>query len=405
MAFAIDAGLHDRFEVLLDDLRAGHQRGDLLLFLHLPVDVVLDVGVVDVDHHHLGGAARRAARLDGARRAVADLQEAHQAGRAAAARQLLAFAAQHREIGAGAGAVFEQPRLAHPQVHDAALVDEVVGDALDEAGMRLRMLVGGFRLGQLAGERVDVEMALAGTVDAVGPVQAGVEPLRRIRRHALGGEHVGELVAEGERIVLGGEIAALPAPIGPGAGEPVEHLPRVGLGDVALGLGQLGERGLVGHRAPQEGGDVVLLDLLQPHRHAGLAEIFLGEDVGRDLGELRRHVDVVEPEHDRAVRVADLRKRLAELDLRIGRLTGLGETAFDAHLLFPVPIYSTCPQESLVDSACGASPNLPAVSDVRRSARRLASTGGPLPLGKAVVRAVSAVRRPPVRLFECDSLA
>ncbi len=75
-------------------------------------------------------------------------------------------------------------------------------DALDEAGMRLRMLVGRLRLGQLAGEGVDVEMALAGAVDAVGPVQAGVEPLRRVRRDALGGEHVGELVAEGERVVL-----------------------------------------------------------------------------------------------------------------------------------------------------------------------------------------------------------
>ena len=110
-------------------LRAGDEGGDLLLLLHLPVDVVLDVGVVDVDHHHLGGAARRAARLDGARGAVADLEEAHQAGGLAAAGQPLAFAAQAREIRAGAGAVFEQARLAHPEVHDAALVDEVVGDA------------------------------------------------------------------------------------------------------------------------------------------------------------------------------------------------------------------------------------------------------------------------------------
>ena len=38
--------------------------------------------------------------------------------------------------------------------------------------------------------------ALAGAVDAVGPVHASVEPLRRIRRNALGSEHIGELVAE-----------------------------------------------------------------------------------------------------------------------------------------------------------------------------------------------------------------
>ena len=94
--------------------------------LHLPVDVGLDVGVVDVDDDHLGGAARRAARLDRAGRAVADLEEGHQAGRAPAAGELLALAAQRREVRAGAGAVLEQARLADPQVHDAALVDEVV---------------------------------------------------------------------------------------------------------------------------------------------------------------------------------------------------------------------------------------------------------------------------------------
>jgi hypothetical protein len=73
--------------VLLDDLGAGDKGGDLLLFLDLPVDVVLDVRVVDVDHDHLGGAPGGAAGLDGAGCAVADLQEAHQAGRLAAAGQ------------------------------------------------------------------------------------------------------------------------------------------------------------------------------------------------------------------------------------------------------------------------------------------------------------------------------
>ena len=196
-AFAIDAGLQHGLQMPLVELRAGDEGGDLLLLLHLPVDIGLDIGVIGVDHHHLGGAPRGAAGLDRARGAVADLEEAHQAGGAAAAGQALAFAAQAREVGAGAGAVFEQARLAHPQVHDAALVDEVVIDALDEAGMRLRMLVGRFRFRQLAGEGVDVIVALAGAVDAVGPVQAGVEPLRRIRRDHLFGQHVAQLVVEG----------------------------------------------------------------------------------------------------------------------------------------------------------------------------------------------------------------
>ena len=196
-AFAIDAGLQHGLEVLLVELGAGDERCDLLLLLHLPVDIGLDIGMVGVDHDHLGRAARGAAGLDRAGRAVADLEEAHQAGRAAAAGQAFAFAAQAGEVGAGAGAVFEQARLTHPEVHDAALVDEVVLDALDEAGVRLRMLVGRFRFGQLAGLPVDIIVALAGAIDAVGPVQPGVEPLRRVRRDHLLGQHEAQLVEEG----------------------------------------------------------------------------------------------------------------------------------------------------------------------------------------------------------------
>ena len=67
--------------------------------------------------------------------------------------------------------------------------------------------------------------------------------------------------------------------------------------------------------------------------HAGLAEILLREDVGRDLAPGRRNVDVLEPEDDRAVRIPDLAGRPAELDLRIGLLPGLGVTTFNPHLL------------------------------------------------------------------------
>ena len=60
-AFAVDAGLQHRLEVLLVDLGAGDERRDLLLLLHLPVDIGLDIGMVGVDHDHLGRAARGAA--------------------------------------------------------------------------------------------------------------------------------------------------------------------------------------------------------------------------------------------------------------------------------------------------------------------------------------------------------
>jgi hypothetical protein len=47
-------------------------------------------------------------------------------------------------------------------------------------------------------------------------------------------------------------------------------------------------------------------DLLQAGRNPGLAEILLGQHVGRHLAPGFRHLDVLEPEDDGAVRVADL---------------------------------------------------------------------------------------------------
>ena len=294
-----------------------------------------DVGVIDVDHHHFRRAARRAARLDRARRAVADLQERHEAGRAAAARQLLVLAAQQGEVRAGAGAVFEQARLAHPEVHDPALVDEIVGDRLDEAGVRLRMLVGRLRLDELAGLEVDVIMALARPIDAIGPMEAGVEPLRRIGRRHLAREHEAHLVVIGARVLFAVEIAGLPSPIGPGAGEAVEHLLRRNLRAHALVLGERAQRRLVGDRAPQERGNALLLDALHARGDAGFAEIFLRQHVGRDLAPGGGHFDALKRKHHRAVRIADLALGGREGNEVIRADARLGVIPFDAHRLRP----------------------------------------------------------------------
>src|SRR5439155_18827412 len=105
-------------------------------------------------------------------------EERHQAGRFAAAGERLVLGADVREVGAGARAVLEDARLARPEIHDPALVDEVIADRLDEAGVRLWALVGARRALELAGRGVDEEVALRGALDAVRPVQPGVEPLR-----------------------------------------------------------------------------------------------------------------------------------------------------------------------------------------------------------------------------------
>src|SRR5690606_10311903 len=129
-----------------------------------------------------------------------------------------------------------------------------------EAGMRLWMLVGRARLGQLAGERVDIIVTLARTIDAVGPVQAGVEPLRAVWSNALRGQHVGPRVHESLRIGFRVEMAAFPAPVGPRAGRAREDLTGVGFGTVTLILGEGGQRLFIGHGAPEEGRDVIFLN-------------------------------------------------------------------------------------------------------------------------------------------------
>ena len=278
------AGLHHRLEAPGVDSRPGDQRGDLPLLQDLPVDEFLDVRVVDVDDDHLGRAPRRAARLDGARRAVPHLEEAHQSRGLAAAGEVLVRRPHGGEVGPRARAVLEQARLADPQVHDAALVHQVVGDALDEAGVRLGMLVGGLRHAAFARPMIDVMVALGRTVDAVGPVQARVEPLRRVGGAHLAGQHVAHLVEQGPGVGVGVEVPALPAPVGPtcrpgGRRRSWRWFRR----SPASSSGQRGERRFVGDLAPTERRDVVLLDRFQTRRDAGLAEVLLGDDVAGDL--------------------------------------------------------------------------------------------------------------------------
>ncbi len=71
-----------------------HQRPGLGLFLHLALDEVEDVGMVDVEDDHLGGAAGLAAGLDDAGEGVEAAHEAERAGGGATAGELLHRSAQ-----------------------------------------------------------------------------------------------------------------------------------------------------------------------------------------------------------------------------------------------------------------------------------------------------------------------
>ena len=196
--------------------------------------------------------------------------------------------------------------------------------------MRLRPLVGRGRGHGLARGLVDIEVTLRRPVDAIGPVQPGVEPLRRVRRRHLPGQHEAQLVVERARIGLGSEVAGLPAPVGPGPGQTVEHLHGTALAGQTLGGGQLRQGRLVGHPPAQPLGHALFGHRPQPGRDTGFTEIFLRQDIHGHLRPGRRHLDALELEHDRAVRVADLARRLPKRHGRIRRIPGPRETTLDA---------------------------------------------------------------------------
>ncbi len=95
-------GLHHVVDVPLVELGAGDEGGNLLLFLDFPVDELFDIGVVDVEADHLGCSAGGASGFDGTSGAIADSEEAHQAGGFSAAAESLVLASDLGEVGADA---------------------------------------------------------------------------------------------------------------------------------------------------------------------------------------------------------------------------------------------------------------------------------------------------------------
>ncbi len=190
------------------------------------------------------------------------------------------------------------------------------------AGVRLGALVGGAGPGQDPGVRVDVVVALGGPAEAVGVVKTRVEPLGRVGRRDLGGEHGAELVVEGACVRWSVEIAIFLAPVHPAARQPVEDLPGVPLASQDR------------PPLPVEQGLAVLGVLGNP----GLAEVLLGQDVSRHPGPPGRHRDPFLAEDRRAVGVLDLRHSRFELDPRVGTLAFLGEPTGNSHELLLEPL-------------------------------------------------------------------
>ncbi|MNN76168.1 hypothetical protein D3C81_1925220 [compost metagenome] len=105
-----------------------------------------------------------------------------------------------REVGAGAGTIFEQTCFTNPEIHDAAFIDEIITNRLNEAGMWLWMFVSGLGFRQLAGLPVNIEVPLTRAINTIGPMQASVEPLWAVWCDTLRCKHISEFIAESARI-------------------------------------------------------------------------------------------------------------------------------------------------------------------------------------------------------------
>ena len=205
---------------------AHHAR--LPLLVRLAPDEVADIGMIDVQDHHLRGASGLAARLDRAGAGVGAAHEAHRTGGGSAAGERLARGPDLRQVDARARSALEDRPLLDVPVQDRG---HRVVDGEDEACRALLRRVG----------------------------HADVEPHRRVERGLLGHDQMAELVGEDLRIVLGGEVAVLLTP----PADRVDHAARQ-LSDRRFALGGV----------------------------EGAAEVLLRDDVGRVLGPVLRELDV-----------------------------------------------------------------------------------------------------------------
>ena len=178
--------------------------------------------------------------------------------------------------------------------------------------------------------RIDVPVPLRRAGDAVRPVQAGVEPLRRVGRADLTGQHRAHLVVVNLRVAFGIEVAVLPAVVRPAPGHAVEDLTGIALGPELLVAGQFLEPAAVGNRALQPVRHALLGDSRGAPRNAGLATVLLRKHVDGDLTPGGRNHNVLRLEDHRPVGVDDARGPRLENHARIG-ISGGGIGARKLH--------------------------------------------------------------------------
>ena len=208
-------------------------------FFRLALDEVDDIGMVDIEDDHLGGAASLAARLDDAGEGVKALHEAERTAGGAAAAEAFSGRTQGREIGAGARSPLEEHTFGLGQGQDGI---ERVFYRVDEAGRALRRLVAGDAELDAGAGRVPVPVLGVGIgLDAVASY---VEPHRRIEGGVLAQKDVRQLVVKSCAVVGRLEIALRQTPVANSFGHASHQGAHAAL---ALGRAERSMQILTGH--------------------------------------------------------------------------------------------------------------------------------------------------------------
>src|SRR5688572_19386874 len=126
-------------------------------------------------------------------------------------------------------------------------------------------------------------------------------------------EHVTKLIMEGIGIFRGLKITEILPPGCPTTGEPFKHLPGVTLpSQLRLAL------------RPDD-----RIPLLISLRHSGFPEVFLGENIDRELGPGLGNVDVFQLKHGRSVGITNFRRTFHKWQVFIGALPATCKSALD----------------------------------------------------------------------------
>ena len=180
---------------------------------------------------------------------------------------------------------------------------------------------------ELLRQRVDEVVALRRPFDAVGPVQAGVEPLRAVRGRHLFDQYEADFIVEGAGVGFRREVFAPSSPSTSsnprGGGTPdVNQFRHRSVCPCPSGA-------LLRHESKRECRRST--DMHKTRRRTGTAEVFLRENIDRDLRPLGRHHHVGHFENDRSVRITDGGTARGELKSTERILTFACKLAQDLH--------------------------------------------------------------------------